>query len=486
MHDDHMRTLGKAFICMTVIIVPFVSCSRTHHIRIVADPQCEGFVHSLLEEHPLPGGYRVIEGTAEGRAPEADISIHFSSKIEDQNGTKILSRTPLVPVVPLLDQRESVSEGEARLLPLKPLDAVNLPERGLPVNGLYPEDPAYPLFECITARIEGETIPQTLEEWFENIPEAESLKKGVTIGAVGDILAGRGVEKILLQGEKGLSSVFSDTLPVLRSHDLLIGNLEGPVSRGGEKRVKTYTFRFPPQILQALASSGFTYLMAANNHSFDYGEEAFLDTLKHLTESAIATSGVGDTIEEALTPWYTEIRGVPIAVLSIGAFPAERSGFNGRLQVQATDTKPGILWFGEKALASVKAMKERGAFSVVCVHGGVEYSNSPSTSQIEMYRKIIDAGADIVFGSHPHVLQGMEVYGKGLIVYSLGNFVFPGMEEMNFATETAIITLRVYDGAIRYVEITPARISGTRTSIDRTGMVKKRLISLSQALQKGK
>ena len=95
------------------------------------------------------------------------------------------------------------------------------------------------------------------------------------------------------------------------------------------------------------------------------------------------------------------------------------------------------------------------------IHGGSEYVTKPTKSQRTLYEKVCDAGADVVFGSHPHVLQPIEWYGNSLIVWSLGNFVFPGMDEMPGATDTMIVRLGFVDGRLLYYEKFPAYIDNT-------------------------
>ncbi len=480
MHDCSMSRTCKAALSIFFLIFAFFSCAGRHTLILDVEDGLEAEASAWFEHNPLPHGYKAV---TEGKGPVLRIRADRDFGNPDRIGEseRVIAVKSLVPVVPLSDLRGDVSLEEAKLLPVMPLDEVRLPRMGVSVNGLYPEDVSYPLHELIILGFEGKPSAE-LSAWLESVPPPPAAERGVLIGAVGDIMPGRGVESLLLSGEKGLEAVFADTLPVLKGHDILIGNLEGPVSRGGEKRTKTYTFRFRPEVLAPLKKAGFTYLMTANNHCFDYGERAFLDTLLHLSEAGIGTSGAGKNLKEALMPWETEVRGLPVAILSLGAYPLERSGFNGRVEAAAADTKPGILWFGKEALSAVRDMKQKGAFAVVCVHGGVEYEHHPSAEQRELYQSLIDAGADIVFGSHPHVLQGMEPRGGGLIVYSLGNFVFPGMDGMERATETAVVSVRLYGGTIRYINFTPARISGTRTEIDSSGTVAKRYSGLTKLL----
>ena len=99
------------------------------------------------------------------------------------------------------------------------------------------------------------------------------------------------------------------------------------------------------------------------------------------------------------------------------------------------------------------------------VHGGEEYHFTPNKNQISQYQKLCDSGADVVFGSHPHVLQRNEWYKNSLIVYSQGNFLFNGMEGMNGATESEIVRLGILKGRIAYCEVYPAKIGANSVSL---------------------
>lgn len=275
------------------------------------------------------------------------------------------------------------------------------------------------------------------------------------------MMLARGVQEILLTRDDGLERVFGDTLPILRGADLTIGNLEGVVTESDKNQTKTYTFKFKKAVLPVLQKAGFGYLMQTNNHCYDYGEPGFRDTLSALREYGIPSSGAGHNLEEAREFWRTGINGTDISVISCGAFPVERSGFDGVRTATATETRAGILWQGGWILDAVKAEKEDGRFVIVNVHGGEEYHFSPSRKQREFYEALCDSGADIVFGSHPHVLQPSEWHGKSLIVYSMGNFIFNGMEDMPGATDSVVVRVGIVDGRAVYVEQFPAKIEGT-------------------------
>lgn len=364
------------------------------------------------------------------------------------------------------------ADGKAGKTVRKPLSGLDSDERIEFAATRSVTDPDYPLFiiRVATCRFTSGKIPERLEKWLTRAFPAPESDDTVFIGAVGDLMPGRGVERILKTsegGKSGLERVFDDTLSVLKISDIMIGNLEGAVTDGSAKATKSYTFKYNPDILPYLKDAGFTYLMLTNNHSFDYGQEGFTDTLDAVRKAGFATSGAGMNSMEAEVFWRTTIRGQQFSVLSCGAYPVEKTGFDGSKTAAATDTKPGILWESPRVSELVKKEKETGAFVIVCVHGGEEYHTRPSVRQQAFYRSLADSGADVVFGSHPHVLQPIERYGNSLIVYSLGNFLFPGMGGMPGAEESMIVRIGVSRGKIILQETYPARLSGTRVALEK-------------------
>jgi hypothetical protein len=404
----------------------------------------------LLAEHPLPPGLEIVDRGGSGRVSMERLR---QGAAATPGTLRIVERTFLAPVG-LLGQPER-STGE-----VLPIEAITLPSVALPVDGLFPGQPGYPLVEQTALGIEGSD--PALQAWFESIPEAPSPEEAgavLWIGAVGDIMPARGVDE-LIQGLRGLEQVFGDTLPLLESCDILLGNLEGAATRRGVKAAKTYTFRFDPGALGMLAQAGFTHLSLANNHSFDFGETGFLDTLEALEANGISAPGAGRNAAEAKTACETAVGGTTARVLSFGAYPVDRMGFDGRRTARATAARPGILWLDDESLAEAARQFGPDTFDVAMVHGGEEWTSAPTPGQQRLYRRLIEAGADLVIGSHPHVLQGIEAAGGGLIAWSLGNFLFPGMEGTKGGEDSAILRLGVYRGAIRYVQWYPARLKG--------------------------
>lgn len=199
--------------------------------------------------------------------------------------------------------------------------------------------------------------------------------------------------------ENDYSYFFRNVAPIFSQDDMTIVNLEGTLTTGGTREDKTFAFRGDPEYVNILKEGGVEAVTLANNHSMDYGEESFSDTKQVLQDAGI------DYVykDEVLVK---EINGIQVGV--IGLYDLDGS---------AEETL-------ERAMPKVK---EAGAqLVIVQIHWGIEGENTPEESQRTLARKIVDAGADLVIGHHPHVLQGIEKYNGKYIVYSLGNFCFGG------------------------------------------------------------
>ena len=405
---------------------------------------------------------------------------------------------------------------------------IRLSEKGLSFKGLYPDNPEYSLYKEIRLSVIlpdkisdkqknlvktwiseidiGNTLTDsntgspcrtggtTINEEADNKVTGENQSKGGTgdsvraaaseadiiwFGAVGDIMPARGVQDILISDKKGMEKIFSDTLPLLQGFDLLAGNLEGPVTYSKAAIKKAYNFKFRHRVLGKLEKAGFDYLSAVNNHCYDFDEQGFLDTLKNLNLYKIKTSGAGKNLSEALEPALFRIKGTDFRILSLADYPAEKDKFEGKKETQASEKKPGILWPSEAVFKAVKKMSEKEGVSVVMVHGGFEWQNQPAESQKKLYRKLADTGADIVIGSHPHVLQPVETWNSSLIIYSLGNFVFPGMDETEYGEESMILSIGFYEGKALYINYIPVSINGKYLSLDKSGRILGRFSALN-------
>jgi poly-gamma-glutamate synthesis protein (capsule biosynthesis protein) len=278
------------------------------------------------------------------------------------------------------------------------------------------------------------------------------------------------VDLLLARGD-GLDRVFGDTLPVLQGFDVLLGNLEGAATRRGQKATKSFTFRFDPGALARLSEAGFTWLSLTNNHSFDFGLEGFLDTLDALAAAGIGTSGAGRSEEDARQASKAEAGSTPVRIVSFAAYPVDRTGFDGRRVARAAGQRPGILWLDDPSIAAAARAFGPGSFDIAVVHGGEEWSRGPTPQLRELCGKLAAAGADLVVGSHPHVLHPVEEVNGALVAWSLGNFVFPGMDGTPGGEDSAILRVGLHGGATRYVQLIPVRLKGTgvRLGVSRAG-----------------
>lgn len=489
-------------------------------VRILTEPETREAATQFLERHPLPEEFKLLspDNSSAGEErlavyatltfsksrvlPQPDPQIKgFPAEGGTENDTRtlLLEREYRAPRVALWDARYSVSLAEALQMETVPLDAISPPDKALAVEGRYPGEHNYPLEWRSTLRFapggaagheSGEALlperKQQLLHWFSKAADRHEQPRRaelIRIGGVGDMMVGRGLQSMLIErGAAGRTAVFGNTLPLLARQDLLLGNLEGAVTTRGTPTPKSYTFRFRPEVLPELRAVGFDYLSLTNNHCWDYGLQGFTDTLAHLERHGISTSGAGLTPTEVRSPSRFDINGRRVHVLSVGAYPQEKNGFNGRVQATVTAERPGILFSGQGALEAIRSFAGKESIDVVMVHGGVEWRSTPTEEQRSFYRSLEKAGADLILGSHPHLLQGMEGQGDGLIAYSLGNFLFPGMYVVPKAEESMLLSVLFYRDRPLYVESYPVRIDHRRISLDTDGTILKRYMQLTREL----
>lgn len=219
----------------------------------------------------------------------------------------------------------------------------------------------------------------------------------------------------------GIEGVVDQKLQgVIDSSDIFMVNQEFPFSERGEAAGdKQFTFRLPPEKVSLFQELGIDLVTLANNHTLDFGRDALLDTCQTLDEVGIGRVGAGANLDEAKKPVILEVKGKKIGflgasrVIPVGSWNATSSGAG-----LLTTYDPKIL------LEEISRVKEMCDFVIVYVHWGVERDEVPQEYQRTLGQQYIDGGADMVIGSHPHVLQGLEYYKGKPIVYSLGNFIF--------------------------------------------------------------
>lgn len=269
----------------------------------------------------------------------------------------------------------------------------------------------------------------------------------VVIHAVGDIMLAGSGEKIYRK--YGYDYPFAATREILRQGDIVIGNLESPLASSGiEFTDKKFRFKVDPQAALALKKAGFTHLSLANNHILDFGTEGLKETLAALAANSIISAGAGQNLTAARKAGITAIHGVKVAFLSYSlTYPEEF--FAGK---ETAGTAPG---YAALFTADIAAAKKQADCVIVAFHWGGEGLDKPKAYQIIAAHRAVDAGADIIIGHHPHTLQGVEYYGKGVIFYSLGNYAFGSYSR---SSEISMIARITFDAGIREVEIIPLSV----------------------------
>jgi poly-gamma-glutamate synthesis protein (capsule biosynthesis protein) len=266
--------------------------------------------------------------------------------------------------------------------------------------------------------------------------------------AVGDIMLARTVEERMSQ--YGSLYPFQAVYPLLQAADIAVGNLETPFTVRGQPADKQFIFRTHPEHIATLHTAGFDVLSLANNHVNDFPPASMDDTLAALKELGIATVGAGRGEAAARRPAVLEVKGIKVAFL---AFAAPR--WRGSPEVPtATD----VAWAEpEPVRKAVAQAREEADLVIVTLHTGTEYEAQANQEQRAVAHAAVEAGADLVIGHHPHVLQDVEVYQGVPIVYSLGNFVFD-MDVIEKTRDTALLRAVLAQDGVRSVDLYLARI----------------------------
>jgi len=279
-----------------------------------------------------------------------------------------------------------------------------------------------------------------------------SPPNSISLVAVGDIMLGGTAEEILI--ENGYDYPFKKVQHLLDDADIAIGNLEGPLTNLCESTLdKEYVFRSPPDsVAPALKKAGFNIMNLANNHILDFDIQGMNDTINSLKGQHIQTVGTGYNSTNARSGTILQTDNGRVGFLSYSlTFPES---------FWATKDKPGTAFGHEKDIKEdVQRISKLVDYVIVSFHWGREKSLKLRPYQPTLGRAAIDAGADIVLGHHPHVLQAIEEYKDGLIIYSLGNFVFGSYS--TDAKTSVIARITLHEGKYYSAEFTPINVLNT-------------------------
>lgn len=308
-------------------------------------------------------------------------------------------------------------------------------------------------------------------------PATASVLPTITVTAVGDMLFDS-APKRLIQA-KGGRAPFTALASRLRAADVTVGNLECPLStRGRPVAGKTFTFQGDPRAAEGLVWAGFDLLSLANNHARDYGETALRDTFKILGKSGLAFAGAGVDRAAAWRPVIIERGGARIAYLAFSEITP--------VDFAATSSRPGTAYTQSisAVLKAIKAAHKKADYVIVSFHWGTEGKHAPTARQVSEGRAAVRAGADMVLSHHPHVVQGVEFYRRGIIAYSLGNFVFsPGSDS---GRDTMLLHASMGPKGITGVSIEPVWVSHSGRPIRPTGSAARRILDIVKTTSRGR
>src|SRR5512142_2481736 len=298
-------------------------------------------------------------------------------------------------------------------------------------------------------------------------PVAPPSPAGVTtarasIGAVGDVLMHGAVKDAAADHrapgtDDGFGWLWSPIADLLAASDVTFANLETPVAPRSGQGSRSFVFNAPPAAVRALRHAGVSLVSVANNHMFDQGRPGFEETLAQLEEVGMPYIGAGPEGEEA-GPRVLDVNGLRIAFLAYARF-FNQSGNDCPPKVARSPRtcRKASLLDPERAVSDVQSAARSADAVVVSLHWGEEYQAQPRQEDVALAHRLADAGAVLVLGHHPHVLQPIELYSRAdgrtaLIAYSLGNFV--SNQSRNYVhgvTPETIAATR--DGVMLQVEI---------------------------------
>lgn len=309
------------------------------------------------------------------------------------------------------------------------------------------------------AGAEGKTLPEQMdgtkqgdggaEDAQTNLPAAGGEQGGsqaisvpgtgglVTFAFAGDILFdGNYAVGATAWNRGGIHACFDDAVwQAMHDADVFMLNNEFPYSTRGTPTVgKTYTFRASPDTAGWLGDMGVDLVSLGNNHAYDYGETALLDTLDTLDAMHMPHVGAGRNLAEASKPAIYDCNGMKVGILcSTQIEQMDNPDTRG-----AAENSAGVFrcWDDSKLLQAIQETKQHCDVVMVYIHWGTEKEEKQSWWQTSRVQAMADAGADFIIGDHPHVLQGVEWHGDTFVFYSLGNFLFTSRD-----TDTGILEI---------------------------------------------
>ncbi len=289
---------------------------------------------------------------------------------------------------------------------------------------------------------------------------------------VGDVMLDRNVYKHI--AANGYRSILEKVRDDLRSADITFANLECPLSTVGPHSPSEYLlFRAPPSTAKVLVDGGFDVVALANNHALNAGEAGLRQTMEHLDDAGVAYCGANEDRERSWEPTRFIVGDIELGFVACTDLSFQHGSW-----CKVDDDLTGF----RERIAAADAQCD---LLVVSIHWGNEYERKPTKRQRSVAHAAIEAGADLIIGHHPHVLQGVSSYQGAPILYSCGNFVFDQREGERM--ESAVFHLRFTEGEGWRVRLVPVWIPRSRMgpiypSTERAAKIIDRMVELSQNL----
>jgi poly-gamma-glutamate synthesis protein (capsule biosynthesis protein) len=249
------------------------------------------------------------------------------------------------------------------------------------------------------------------------------------------------------------ATAFGPVADLLSAADLSMVNLETAVTTGGTPEPKQFHFRAPPATFEAVRAAGVDVVSLANNHALDYGRDGLAETLAHASAAGVPVVGAGEDAGSAYAAWTSEVAGVRIAFLGLSQVPELWESW------RAGEDRSGLAYAmdRERSLAAVRAAAAAADVVVVYVHWGQEGNQCPVAEMTGLAQALAEAGADVVVGTHAHLLLGDGWIGQTYVQYGLGNFLW--WRDDRFSNDTGVLWVTLRGAEIDSVELRPAVIS---------------------------
>jgi|GEM_PF-734780 len=339
-------------------------------------------------------------------------------------------------------------QGSSRLVALMPWHEVDFRVRALPIGGgsltsLDGDD--YPYQRHWWLAGDPDKYPELFQDLIQGL--AVDVEPLVNIVAVGDIMLGRGVGSQIRANSP--SYPFDLTRELTSQADVAFGNLESPITARGIAQ-GGISLRAAPEVVAGLSDAGFDVVSLANNHTDDYGAVGLLDTVSYLDGEDIAYVGLSGDPNGQQDAVTLETNGLRMAFLAYNNVPPRWE--------PSADAGRSPAWLEpEAAYADVRHAASSSDFVVVSLHWGTEYMPQPDEFQQEVARGMLEAGAGLIIGHHPHVVGAVAWEDEGFVAYSLGNFVF----DQPFSMETMqglVLVCLIDRTGLKQVQLVPVEM----------------------------